>query len=198
VPGYEVLPHLESVDRNVRVAALRVLAWSGDPRAVEGILRGLDDPVRRVREVAAKSCPRFVSDPRVLAASSRRWSVTSAARPARRWRSSAGCSPHHTDSPRSSPSSTPSPRSHSYPSTDNECWSRSCAPPRLTDDAIANLRDVVANGSKDEAVMATRRLCGYRLARRERLDDDERLTAEPAWGHVWAWVPDGGRDRPPR
>src|SRR5689334_3959037 len=66
VPTGDVLPFLDSDDRNVRVAALRVLAWSDDRGAVDGILRGLDDPVKRVREVAAKSTPRFVSDRRIV------------------------------------------------------------------------------------------------------------------------------------
>ena len=62
----DVLPHLDSDDRNIRVAALRVLAFCDGPAAADGILRGLDDPMRRVRNVAAKSSVRFLDDPRIV------------------------------------------------------------------------------------------------------------------------------------
>jgi DNA-binding transcriptional ArsR family regulator len=62
--------------------------------------------------------------------------------------------------------------------------------PRLTDEAVAILRDFVTNGSKEEAVSATRRLCGYRIVRRETLDDEQLRFVEPAWGHVLVWILD--------
>ncbi|HYF45061.1 MAG TPA: HEAT repeat domain-containing protein, partial [Acidimicrobiales bacterium] len=68
VAAADVVPHLDSDDRNIRVAALRVLAWSdGTDDAVRGLLKALDDPKRRVRNVAAKSCVRFLDDPRIVA-----------------------------------------------------------------------------------------------------------------------------------
>src|SRR5438105_8411028 len=66
VAATDVLPHLDSDDRNIRVAALRVLASTDGPDAVTGILRGLDDPVKRVREVAAKSSAGFLNDERIV------------------------------------------------------------------------------------------------------------------------------------
>ena len=59
---------MESEDRNVRVAMLRVLAFCEGDNAASGILRGLRDPKRRVREVAAKSARHFVDHPEVVAA----------------------------------------------------------------------------------------------------------------------------------
>jgi hypothetical protein len=49
------LTGLDADDRNVRVRAVWVLGLFADPRATGGILRALQDPVRRVREVAMKS-----------------------------------------------------------------------------------------------------------------------------------------------
>jgi len=52
----------------------------------------------------------------------------------------------------------------------------------------------VKSGSKQEAVIATRRLCGYRVARLEEFPRERRneirRTCERAWGQVWFWVPD--------
>src|SRR5688500_11143670 len=67
VRAADVRPHLDSDDRNSRVAARRVLAWSEESdEAVGGLLRALDDPKKRVREVAAKSCVRFTADRRIV------------------------------------------------------------------------------------------------------------------------------------
>jgi hypothetical protein len=63
-----------------------------------------------------------------------------------------------------------------------------------TDDVRELLRDVVEHGTKQEAVLATRRLCGYRVARVEEFSldrqDEIRRTCERAWGSVWYWVPE--------
>lgn len=190
VPADDVLPHMESDDRNVRVAALRVLAWSEDPQAVEGILRGLDDPVKRVREVAAKSSPRFAPDPRIRARLQQavEQDERGSARPAMEilggmYSSNYGLRATETvDRALATLADLPKYRQRVLGSL--------LRTPRLSDDAEVILRSFVADGSKQEAVLATRRLCGFRLARRETLDDEARLTAEPAWGHVWVWLRD--------
>jgi hypothetical protein len=58
----------------------------------------------------------------------------------------------------------------------------------LSDEASALLREFVATGSKEEAVFATRRLCGLRVERFEVLDEETLRGGERAWGRVWYWV----------
>lgn len=188
VPAAEVVPHLESDDRNIRVAALRVLAFSDGSDAAAGILRGLDDPVKRVREVAAKSSARFVGDERVVAR------LVQAI---------------ENDEPGSSGSALQvlggiygSPHGLNQVEPVARAMATLAHLPRhrqavliallrartLDEGTSAVLRDFVANGTKDEAVAATRRLCGYRVERREVLTEDVRQTAERAWGELWYWV----------
>src|SRR5437762_658937 len=63
------LPGLESDDRNVRVRTVWALSVLPDSRATAGVLRGLRDPVRRVREVALKAVrPHHVGSPEVWSA----------------------------------------------------------------------------------------------------------------------------------
>src|SRR5512136_1551037 len=59
------LAGLSSDNRNLRVLMLRVLKGQSGPRAMQGILAGLDDPKRRVREVAIKSSANFHSYPEI-------------------------------------------------------------------------------------------------------------------------------------
>jgi len=46
----------------------------------------------------------------------------------------------------------------------------------------------VATGSKEEAVAATRRLCGFRVAHHGELDAETRRRSDRAWGDVYFWV----------
>ena len=59
------LEGLDSDDRNVRVLMLRLLGQLGGERAASGILKGLSDAKRRVREVAVKSSLMFLDCPGV-------------------------------------------------------------------------------------------------------------------------------------
>jgi hypothetical protein len=56
------------------------------------------------------------------------------------------------------------------------------------------LREILEHGTKREAILATRRLCGFRVARLEEFSSDRqeviRRTCERAWGSVWYWVPE--------
>ena len=187
----EVLPHLGSEDRNVRVAALRVLAFSDESAAVDGILRGLDDPVKRVREVAAKSAPGFVSDPRVVARL--RLAVereeTGSARPAMQVLCGTYHSPYGLFAIEPVPGALAALAEHP-----RYRWQALLALLRarsLTPELTAMLRTFVRDGSKDEAVFATRRLDGFRVAHDIELigDTEVRRNADRAWGDVWYWVP---------
>lgn len=57
---------LEAEDRNVRVAALRILwFYLGDDRVIEAVLRATHDPARRVRRIAVGYCALLVDRPGV-------------------------------------------------------------------------------------------------------------------------------------
>ena len=59
---------------------------------------------------------------------------------------------------------------------------------RLNDETTELLRDFVRNGTKNEAVAATRRLDGFRVVHDTQLTDRQRREAEPAHGRVWYWI----------
>lgn len=185
----DVAAHLDSEDRNVRVAALRVLAFTEGPVAVEGILRGLDDPVKRVREVAAKSSPPFLSDPRVLARLQKAVAdgETGSARPA--FAVLAGTHVSTYGLSQFEPIAEALAGLARLPRYRRQVLAALVRASSLTPETEAILREFVANGSKEEAVAATRRLCGLRVARRELLGEDELRGAERAWGDLWFWVP---------
>ena len=188
VPAADVVVHLDSDDRNVRVAALRVLAFADGPEAAAGILRGLDDPVKRVREVAARSSARFVDDERIVA---RLVQAVEDDEPG-----SAGSALEVLGGIYGSPHGLiqVEPVARAMASLAHLPRHRQAVlvallrARRLDDGTAAVLRDFVADGTKDEAVAATRRLCGFRIERREILTDEERQASERAWGDVWYWV----------
>lgn len=187
----EVLAHLDSDDRNVRVAALRVLAFCDDPRAVDGILRGLDDPMKRVREVAAKSSPRFLHDQRVvdrlLLAVER--DETGSARPAVEILGGMFHSPFGLFSVE--PIASALAALVEVPQHRRNVLLALLRARTLTDDVRALLQSLVRDGSKEEAVFATRRLDGFRIAHDGELigDSEARRTADRAFGDVWYWIP---------
>ena len=185
----EVAAHLDSEDRNVRVAALRVLAFADGPVAVKGILQGLDDPVKRVREVAAKCSARFISDPQITARLQRAVAddETGSARPA--FGILAGLSFSTNGLAQFEPVVEALAELARLPRYRQEVLSALLRTPKLTEETKALLRDYVANGSKAEAVAATRRLCGFWVTRQEALSDEQLRGAERAWGQVWYWVP---------
>lgn len=60
------LAALEHDDRNLRVAALRILRWHlGDERVADAVLRATRDPKRRVRRIAVELCGLLVDRPGV-------------------------------------------------------------------------------------------------------------------------------------
>ena len=185
----DVVVHLDSSDRNIRVAALRVLGFSRGPAAVEGILRGLDDPVKRVREVAAKSSPRFVGEPRVLARLQRAVAEgeTGSSRPA--FQVLAGTHMSTYGLAQLEPVTEALSVLARLPKYRQEVLSALLKARDLTDETTAILRDYVSRGTRGEAVAATRRLCGLRVVRKELLSKEQLRAAEPAFGDVWYWVP---------
>ena len=190
VPADEILPYLDSDDRNIRVAALRALAFADGSAAVDGILRGLDDPVKRVREVAAKSAPRFMSDPRVVARL--RQAVerdeTGSARPAMQVLGGVYLSPYGLAA--TEPVTEALAALAEHPRYRWQALLALLRARHLTPEVTALLRTFVRDGSKEEAVFATRRLDGFRVAHDTELrgDPEARRNAERAWGNVLYWA----------
>jgi hypothetical protein len=179
---------LDDPDRNARVAALRVLAHTDGPDAVAGVLRGLDDPIKRVREVAAKSSARFVDDTRVtdrLTLAVER-GETGSDRPALRVLTGVYTSPYGLTA--LTPVADALSGLLSLPTYRQLALSALLRARTLTDDLAELLREIVATGTKEEAVAATRRLCGRRVAHHGELDDQTRRQAERAWGDVYFWI----------
>lgn len=188
VVAADVLPHLDSDDRNVRVAALRVLAWCDpeDDGVVDGLLRALDDPMKRVREVAAKSCPRFVGDPRIVARLERALAEDDrgAGNPALQVLGGMYGSPQGLGT--FEPVAGALAAALDHPRHRQWALVALLRARALTPEVVDLLRRFVRDGSKDEAVFATRRLDGFRIERRELIGDDQ--PSERAFGQVWYWV----------
>jgi HEAT repeat protein len=156
---------LDDDDRNVRVRAVWVLWLFPDPRATEGIVRALRDPARRVREVAMKcAAPHHVGDPAVVEVLRR---ITEDDREIDRLRRTAFfvLSSVHTRE------ALPDVASESLRDLMESQRFRSSILERLCktragglDEASRSvLQEFVRTGTKEEAVMATRALCGQVL-----------------------------------
>jgi hypothetical protein len=185
---------LASDDRNVRVAMLRVLAWYPSDEAAEGIVRGLRDPVRRVREVAAKSSRAFTPYPAVAAA----LETLVESEPDARVRNPAfGALAGDIALPYG-----PDVSLIAFDELQNLTHVDRFRPRvlfaalrarNLTDDIRALLEEIVRVGTKDEAVSATRALCGFRVARIDEYEPDEQRrikdTCARAAGSFFYWVP---------
>ena len=188
----DVLAHFDSEDRNVRVAALRVLAFCEGAEAAEGILRGLDDPVKRVREVAAKSSVRFLEDQRVV--DRLRLAVErderGSARPAVEILGGMFHSPFGLFAVE--PIASALAALMDVPKHRRQVLLALLRARTLTDETTALLHQLVRDGSKEEAVYATRRLDGFRVARAEELigNTETRRNADRAFGDVWYWIRD--------
>jgi hypothetical protein len=184
----EVLPHLESEDRNVRVAALRVLAWCDGQDAISGILRGLDDPVKRVRIVAAKSSVRFVTDPTVVARLRRAVEEDERASGRAAMEVLGGMFSSPLGLYQLEPVAGAMRALAEQPQHRQKVLTALLRSHQLNAEMTEVLREFVRTGTKDEAVFATRRLDGFRVAHDGELRDTQRAEAERAYGRVWWWV----------
>jgi hypothetical protein len=156
---------IKSDDRNVRVRALRAAFAEPTTGGVDVILAGLGDGKRRVKEVALKSSKPFLSDRRVV---ERITAMVEDETEHHRIRAKAlfalgGGFPQVN-------------RAGQIPKAALRALSSLAAVDRyrgavldrlvrmdLTPEVEALLKEYVHSGSKDEAVAATRALCGYRL-----------------------------------
>lgn len=161
----EALEAIKSQDRNMRVRALRAVFSDVTPEGAEVILAGLSDPKRRVKEVALKSSKPFLADPRVV---ERIAAMVTDEKEYHRIRDKAlfalgGGFPNVN-------------RAGQLPKAAIEALRSLAAVDRyrgdvlgrlvrmdLTPEVEALLKEFVRSGNKEEAVAATRALCGYRL-----------------------------------
>jgi len=185
---------LASDDRNVRVAMLRVLAWYPSDQAAEGIVRGLHDPVRREREVAAKSSRAFTPYPAVAAALK---TVVESEPDARVRRPAFGALAGDIALPYGPDVSLIAfAELQSLTHVDRfrpRVLFAALRARELTDDIRGLLEEIVRVGTKDEAVSATRALCGFRVARIDEYEPHEQRRIKDscarAGGNAFYWVP---------
>ncbi len=184
---------LASQDRNVRVVMLRVLRGQSGPKAMQGVLAGLSDPKRRVREVAINSSGHYHMHPEII---DRLEAIAIDEHETRRIRSFALASlvgtlgslgPAITAAHRQAVDSIA--RSDKYRGR----ILMALLHLDLTRQVESLLRDFVANGTREEAVMATRALCGFRVANlgefgSTRVRKYVMHSCELAAGRVMYWV----------
>jgi hypothetical protein len=158
--AFEVaLEAIASPDRNLRVLALRIVGMSGRPGGAAAVIAGLGDPKKRVRRAALQAAGSYLDDPRVADALLSVWHTDprSFGLVGRLPLEDGGLAPHARDVMQTVLRVlTESDRSRS------ELLAR-LAQLELTADVEALLNEFVRSGTKDEAVLATRALCGYRL-----------------------------------
>lgn len=189
-PSPEGLPAamraLDSSDRNLRVLALRVLRRIGGKGAVPGILRGLSDPKRRVRHVAARCSAAFGGHAEVAA---RLREIVEDETEKLKIRRDAVAALAQTPVEESEVGVLKELMQADKFRASVLLWLLQA---ELSEGVEELLREFVSGGSKQEAVMATRALCGYRIVNLGNIDTPRKRElvsdAEPAAGRVLYWV----------
>jgi len=161
----EALEAIRSQDRNMRVRALRAAFSEAKPGGADVILAGLGDSKRRVKEVALKSSKPFLGDRRVV---ERIAAMVEDETEYHRIRDKAlfalgGGFPKVNEA-----GQMPEPAIRALKSLAAVDKYRGAVLGRLvrmglTQEVEALLKEYVRSGTKEEAVAATRALCGYRL-----------------------------------
>lgn len=188
------LAGLASGDRNVRVLMLRVLKGQSGPKAMQGILSGLNDPKRRVREVAIKSSATYQPYPEIT---DRLKAMVADEHETRRLRTLAlqalagGVGTLANDLTASAAQAL---ETLVKIDTYRTGILFKLLQLDLTAPVETLLREFVATGTKEEAVMATRALCGFRVVNLGHFEPGGAAqryvtdTCEIAAGRVWYWV----------
>ena len=189
------LEGLKSEDRNVRVLMLRVLNRQSGEEAMRGILAGLHDEKRRVKEVALKSCQPFLHHPEIPA---RLEEMVTDEDEHKKIRAGAlhtltghGVGARLDVLPKVAAASL---ESLAQNRQFREKILFNLLMLDLSEHVDDLLKDFVKNGSKEEAVMATRALCGYRVVHVDAFAHDRKLQkqvmhrCELAAGRVFYWM----------
>ncbi len=179
------LEGLKSEDRNTRVLMLRVLKGQEGESAMRGILTGLSDEKRRVKLVALAGCQSFLDCSEIT---SRLEEMVHDEAEHRRVRVGAlhclariGATSFMAD--------TLSKHTHYRAGLLLGLLGL-----ELSDEVESLLKAFVEDGTKEEAVMATRGLCGYRVISLGAFENDRatqrqiKETCEPAAGRVYYWM----------
>ena len=161
----EALEAIKSEDRNVRVRALRVVFADATPEGADVILAGLGDSKRRVKEVALKSSKPFLGDRRIVERISALITDESQTQRVRRAAMQAlgGGFPRVNNAGEVPEAAIAALESLAAVDRFRGAVLGRLVRMDLTPAVEALLNEYVRSGSKDEAVAATRALCGYRL-----------------------------------
>ena len=187
------LANLPNVDRNVRVLMLRVIAHHPNTATMQGILTGLSDDQRRVREVAIQSSANFLQYSEIT---QRLAEIATDDGEKRKIRSRAlsmlaAFGGQALQGP--------------LPQVAAAALEKLAANERYRSQILFTLlhldlsemvekllKEFVKNGSKEEAVMATKGLCGYKIVNLGSFDEAARKrivqTCDLASGRVSYWV----------
>jgi hypothetical protein len=161
----EALEAIKSPDRNVRVRALRAAFSAATREGADVILAGLGDGKRRVKEVALKSSKPFLSDTRIV---ERITAMVMDETEYHRLRDKAlfalgGGFPNVNAAGQLPKAAIDALRSLAAVDRYRGDVLGRLVRMDLTPEVEALLKEFVRSGNKEEAVAATRALCGYRL-----------------------------------
>ena len=193
------LAGLKSADRNVRALMVRILARYPEQFAAPGVLEALGDKQRRVREAAVRSSGDFLHFPgitaRLQAMIADEKEKTKIRKLAFGILSGAVGELPQKELPAASAEALKSfLGSEKYRSQVLFGLLQLDLSPRVEE----LLRQFVKEGSKEEAVMATRALCGFKVINLGTIADEAQRrhvarSCEPAAGRVFYWVRRGGQ-----
>ena len=161
----EALEAIKSQDRNMRVRALRAAFSEAKPEGADVILAGLGDNKRRVKDVALKSSKPFLGDRRVV---ERIAAMVQDETEYHRIRDRAlfalgGGFPKVNEAGQMPEAAVRALRSLAAVDNYRGAVLGRLVRMSLTAEVEALLQEYVRSGNKEEAVAATRALCGYRL-----------------------------------
>lgn len=188
------LEGLKSEDRNVRVLMLWVLKGQAGEKAMRGILAGLHDKARRVRSVAIKSSGNYRQYPEIA---NRLKEIVTDEKEIRKIRGQALGGLGAADGVGVSDlTETAANALETLAKTEKYRFDILFGLLRLdlTPEVEELLKEFVKNGTKAEAIMATRALCGYRVIHINIFEDDKAAqrhilqTCEVAAGRMWYWI----------
>jgi hypothetical protein len=157
----ESLTAIQSSDRNLRVLALRIVGRSGRSEGAAAVIAGLGDPKKRVRRAAFQAAGRYLDHPEVADRLLKAWREDPRAPWAlvgRMPQPEGGLTPGVREVMKTVLGSL----------TESERYRSSLLTHLLRMDMNSTveqlLSEYVQSGTKEEAVAATRALCGYRLS----------------------------------
>lgn len=188
------LEGLKSGDRNIRVLMLWVLKGQTGEKAMRGILAGLHDKARRVRSVAIKSSANYHQYPDIT---KRLKEIVTDENEIRKIRGQALATLAGADGPGVKDlTETAADALESLAKTEKYRFDILFGLLRLdlTPEVEELLKAFVKNGTKAEAIMATRALCGYRVIHINMFENDKSAqrhilqTCELAAGRMWYWI----------